>query len=473
MSGWRTWEFAVALLLAELYPSSLLLVAAYGLCDDVVQILSGFLLGAYIDRTERLRSATLMYAAQHVLVALSCAAAAGAFFTSPGSAARDGLSALVLVFGALAGAGSAGSSLSVENDWVVTLCGADSIALTRLNSRMRAVDLSCLLLAPLAASFLLQYAGARLFLLVFALFNVAAFVPEALLLRRAQLKSSALAAPRAPPPPGGAAAGAAAPARPPALCARLCGPLWLYVRQRVVAAMLALALLYLTVLSMGFLMTAYLHAEGTSDVVISAFRGAGALSGISSTLVFPFLARALGLPIVAAAALFFQLACIGAGALPLSLSALGLVSALPARDALLLLLQTGVALSRFGLWLADLAINQMIQESVAPHELGAVQGAQRSACAIFDLLSYVAGLVWAQPEQFPFLMLGSVAAVAVSTALSLRYVLLPSASADGTRESSAPLIELQAAHTDSSETAPLLTRKSTRKVEAAPGQSAE
>ncbi len=46
----RSWEFAVALLLMDLYPDSLLLVSVYGIADNVVRVLLGSFLGSYIAR---------------------------------------------------------------------------------------------------------------------------------------------------------------------------------------------------------------------------------------------------------------------------------------------------------------------------------------------------------------------------------------------------------------------------------------
>ena len=412
MAGWRGWEFAAALILENLYPSSLLLVAAYGLADDCVRVALGSALGRYVDRTERLRCGTRMYVLQHGLVALSCAAAAAAARAPPGTRARAALSALVLVSGASAGAGNAGSTLSVEQDWVVTLCGDDVERRAQLNSRMRAVDLCCLILAPLAASMLLTYAGLQLACLIFFLYNFAAYVPEAALLRRAQRAAAALSQPKATQSEAGSDASAVV-----AAAARSwLEPLRLYGRQRALAPMLALALLYCTVLSMGFLMTAYLHSQGASNVVISAFRGAGALAGLSSTLVFPALQRSLGLPACAAGALALQLACLVAGAAPC------LLSEHPGSGALLVL-QGGVAASRLGLWLADLAVNQLIQQSAPPAELGEVQGLQASLCSLLETLSFVAGLIWPKPSQFRLLMAGSVAAVASACLLGLRFAM--------------------------------------------------
>lgn len=48
--AWRGWEFIVALVLIELYPDSLAVVAAYGLMDDLVRVFFGASVGEYLDR---------------------------------------------------------------------------------------------------------------------------------------------------------------------------------------------------------------------------------------------------------------------------------------------------------------------------------------------------------------------------------------------------------------------------------------
>ncbi len=60
-----------------------------------------------------------------------------------------------------------------------------------------------------------------------------------------------------------------------------------YFHQSILPAALALALLYLTVLSLGLLMTAYLKWQGMTEAKLSLYRGAGAISGLLSTVVFP------------------------------------------------------------------------------------------------------------------------------------------------------------------------------------------
>jgi iron-regulated transporter 1 len=74
-----------------------------------------------------------------------------------------------------------------------------------------------------------------------------------------------------------------------------------YFRQGTLLPGLALALLYLTVLSLGFLMTAFL-AHGLPESTISLFRSAGALAGLLATVVVVPLQRC-GIGLVAAGGL--------------------------------------------------------------------------------------------------------------------------------------------------------------------------
>lgn len=147
------------------------------------------------------------------------------------------------------------------------------------------------------------------------------------------------------------------------------------------------------------------HAAGPSErlnarpaarlalqAALSVFRGIAAGSGLLSTVIFPPLQRAAGLTAAGAVGFAWLDACLLAGALPVAVSAalgrplsslqgadgaaesggaakdaFGVASAPP----LLLLLMFGLALSRLGIWLADLAVSQMQQELVDDSEIGA------------------------------------------------------------------------------------------------------
>jgi len=346
-------------------------------------------------RTAALRG----YAAQHSGIALSCLLSLAALATDGGG--RAVLTACVFACAALAGLGSTGSSLSVEREWSAALCSGDDKALTRLNGAMRALDLSAGLLAPAAAGAILQLAGPRAACLLLGGLNAACFWPETLLLSAAQAAAPVLAAPRQPP---------AAPEDSPGPRAAIA----LYLAQPVLQPAVCLALLYLTVLSMGFVMTAYLHWAGLRDLEIALLRAAGSLTGLLATALVPCLTPArLSLRGVAALALLYQLLWLALGAAPVLRGG--------ARDAARWL-ALAVAFSRTGLWGADLAISQLLQQEVPREALGAINGVQASLCAAFEIAAYSAGLLANRPTRFPALVAGSLAAVSLSTALFLRHL---------------------------------------------------
>ncbi|KAI8465599.1 MAG: hypothetical protein J3K34DRAFT_84448 [Monoraphidium minutum] len=483
--AWRTWEFAVALILVDLHPGSLGLISAYGLVDNLVRVVGGAPIGAFVDRTERLAGATAMYMLQNACILVSAVAAAALLWLAGGSTKGTAddvmravgphaywpLMAVAIAAGAASSVGSMGAAAAVEREWVKALCGGDSLLLARVNSVMRAIDMLCLMLSPMAAGFLMTYAGMLPAVLVIAGYAMAVWLPECLLLRAAHRLAPQLREPKPPPPKPRRAAPLAA----------LCAGWPVYLRQPTLLPAAALALLYLTCLSLGFLMTAFLRFHGLSEASLSVFRGLAAASGLLSTAVFPRLHRAAGLAAAGAAGFAWLNACLLAGALPIVAASflgtpispgaaggnggggggggggnggggMGLGSAggngtdvdgIPSGEAavgggaagggggggfavlasspLLVLLMCGLAASRLGVWLADLAVSQMQQELVPSEEIGAVNGVQSSVQSVFEIMSFVAGAILRAPQQFHWLMLGSCASISAAGALYARY----------------------------------------------------
>ena len=158
----RSWEFLVGLVLLELYPQTLTLVAAFGLVDGLALVVFGGAVGEYVDRcaplrqvamtvwfqvsvcdgrespqrrrSERLRSACSMYALQNFSLAVSASALLAASLVSRSGGLFWACSAMAIACGAASSLFALGSSLAVEREWPRTLCGADSAALARLNA---------------------------------------------------------------------------------------------------------------------------------------------------------------------------------------------------------------------------------------------------------------------------------------------------------------------------------------------------
>ena len=89
----------------------------------------------------------------------------------------------------------------------------------------------------------------------------------------------------------------------------------------------------------------------------------------------------------------------------------------------LILLVTGVVTARFGLWLFDLAVLQIIQENVVESERGVVNGIMSSMNFFNDMLHFLLVVIFPYPSQFGYLALLSFAAIAVAWILYFVYVL--------------------------------------------------
>ena len=86
-------------------------------------------------------------------------------------------------------------------------------------------------------------------------------------------------------------------------------------------------------------------------------------------------------------------------------------------------LVTGVVLSRLGLWGFDLSVQIQIQQGVEAANRARFSALESSVQSTFDLLSYVATIVWSHPTQFKYPATISVLAVAVASLTYTRFVL--------------------------------------------------
>jgi hypothetical protein len=164
-----------------------------------------------------------------------------------------------------------------------------------MNAAFRAIDLVSLLASPLASGVTMTYASPPAAVLLLTAHCLLAWAPELALLKWAidaspRLRQQSMQAPpvgdAVPPQPGAAATATTAATATPGgsgVSAESAGPAapssrsggkassgdggcllsWrLYFRQPVLLANLSLAMLYMTVLSLGFLMTSYLKWSG-------------------------------------------------------------------------------------------------------------------------------------------------------------------------------------------------------------------
>ena len=207
-----------------------------------------------------------------------------------------------------------------------------------------------------------------------------------------------------------------------------------YAAEPAARPALSLAVLYMTVLSFGNIMTGYLKAEGALDAEVAAFRGSGAVTGLLAAVLYSGLHRCLSLRASGTLGVWFQLANVVGAAVACHPDV-----PLPPR-ARFACLVVFVCCSRFGLWTFDMSVTQMIQESVAADRIGRFNTAQESLQKAFEVVIYLLAMGFHKPRDFWVLALVSAAGVLAAAAnFMLRPMAEKATDKAGPEGSSAPL----------------------------------
>lgn len=238
----------------------------------------------------------------------------------------------------------------------------------------------------------------------------------------------------------------------------------IYIRQEIALVGFSLASIYLTVLGFSGVTSTYFLTQGLRNDLIGLFQGVGAIFGVSGTILYPLLRRKFGTIRTGLFGISTQLLtltfCIAAIVVPSSRTsseAAGYYSAdcgnetenmdllmgtvapstlcmdthpispsqtydfpsvtpvpfLPEnstslsnstsdgrRNIALILMLVGIVACRTGLWLFDLAVQQLIQEKVVEEERGVVSGVINAMIAMMDMLHYILVIAAPRPEHF-------------------------------------------------------------------------
>ncbi|KAL6987917.1 hypothetical protein U1Q18_013663 [Sarracenia purpurea var. burkii] len=181
-----------------------------------------------------------------------------------------------------------------------------------------------------------------------------------------------------------------------------------YLQQDVVLPGVALALLYFTILSFGTLMTGALQWEGIPAYVIGIARGVSATIGIAATFLYPILQSRISTLRTGIWSIWSQWACLLVCVASIWVKS-NLISAY--------MLMGGVAASRLGLWMFDLAVLQQMQDQVSESDRIVVGGVQNSLQSTLDLMTYVMGVIISNPQDFWMLTMLSFVLVSLAAGL--------------------------------------------------------
>ncbi|CAL9173668.1 unnamed protein product [Musa hybrid cultivar] len=444
--GARMWEFSVGLYMINIWPDSLLFTALYGVIESASTALFGSIVGTLVDKLTYLQVLRLWLLTQNLsFVVAGCSVTVLLVYNGLMSTAFVNFMLLVVVVnisGAVGKLSTLAGTILIEREWVVVIStGQQPEVLTKMNSVIRRIDLICKLLAPVFSGFIISFISLEASAVILALWNTLSVWLQYWLLtsvyngipalgESSQRKNAKVI------PTDCLASSSIIEENENCICPeerstvteesdqkitvaeRLsvipCFDAWvIYSRQEVVLPGVALALLYFTVLSFGTLMTATLEWKGIPAYVIGLARGISAIVGIAATVVYPIVHSHISTLRTGLWSIWsqwcFLLVCVASVWMHNSITSAWM-------------LMGGVAASRLGLWMFDLAVMQQMQDHVPESDRCIVGGVQNSLQSMLDLLTFVMGIVISDPKDFGQLVLLSFLLVSSAAVLYTIHV---------------------------------------------------
>ncbi|TVY82796.1 Solute carrier family 40 member [Lachnellula suecica] len=390
---------------------------------------------------------------------------------------KDAMFALILFLGILETLSASGNMLSMERDFIVTAADPDGrpYDLTHLNSVMRRIDLICKLIAPILISIIVSATNVRVGVLVVGVMSAASWGIELLCAKRVWDLNPRLRVLKTTDD----RVETQAESFTESTCLQNFGirvarslrrygqDFRNYFSSAVWIPSMALSLLHISALSYSATFITFLLNAGFSLALITIARAAGSVVEISSTVVTPvgvhYLSKAknhgrlrgmigarndsedigatlleqapdqqagtetglerLGLWGVSWQLLNLVPVVFALWSLapqdPITTSLPTLVSRiltpLASRPVLAFILFFSLSISRFGLWIFDLTTQQLTQTMNPPSQRSSFAGVEYSFVSFFELAQHIITIALHRPEQFKWIALVSLVAVAVST----------------------------------------------------------
>jgi solute carrier family 40 (iron-regulated transporter), member 1 len=399
----RMWDTGIVFLIAELTDNSLFLVALSGLLNNLCLVLFMSSVGRCLDQTNRLKASEIALVIKGVTLTTAYALCAYLSKIKESSTEENSFMShenyyllyLIPVFSAVAALSFNTISQSVEKDWIVVLAAGNSNWLTSTNTMMTQIDLGVNSLVPvftgylffsfsksLAASILLcTNLSAAVFLYIFMYFLYYSWPALAnrgnlLLLPNHKNESSQ----HSVNSNHSKQSAEQSTEQPPSTTTSWYNIYDDFFQSGCAGSMIAYAFLFLTVLNFGSLMTVYLRYAGISDGTIGLCRGLAALTGFTGAVIFPYYQGQYGMYTTSAIAILGQCLLVDTAAVSFFLFPPSIT---------VIILMIAVLLSRTGLWMFDLGIRQIAQETIPEYCRGKVNGQWRSLTAFFEMTSYL------------------------------------------------------------------------------------
>ncbi|KAF9954585.1 hypothetical protein BGZ72_004473 [Mortierella alpina] len=385
LTSWvdRSFEFASYLLIARVFTSSLLQSSLYGLVTTLAALLLSNRIGNWINILSRLDTYRITLLTQKLSIVLSTI-----LFHVLDSAddSKTVLYAFVIVLGCTLKLAFIGNSIAIEKDWAMIISDGH---IELLLPTMRRIDLICKTLSPILIGPLLL-APVWVVTVVICAWTVLSTVLEYILISQIHRDVPALGT-RAPHS-STATTGEGQESTEEVQETTVEVTAWEYINHKTFLATLALGMLYMNVLSFGGTMTSYLVLIGYNSGLLGIMKAVCGIMGVAGTYLMPPLAKKIGTVRTGLWSIW-----------QLALTLAVVVIALTNRQSNTLtsvLLFGGMALSRLGLWMFDIAENVILQDYTEPIHITSIAGWQYSLCNLFDLLQFALTIAVSDPAHF-------------------------------------------------------------------------
>uniref|UniRef100_A0A0B7B8Q3 Solute carrier family 40 member n=1 Tax=Arion vulgaris TaxID=1028688 RepID=A0A0B7B8Q3_9EUPU len=199
LSAWgdNMWTFAVSVFLVEIDGDSLQLTAAFGLTMGACTLLLGPVIGDWVDYMPRLRAAQEALILQNVMIALCAGFVYNLLEFEPeiegwGEWGPIAHYVLIILLGTGAYLAHVANTIAIERDWVVEICDQDENRLATMTATMRGIDLTAMIVAPIATGQIMTLTSSKIGALFIAGWNVVSFFVEYVLLLKVYYSVPAL-----------------------------------------------------------------------------------------------------------------------------------------------------------------------------------------------------------------------------------------------------------------------------------------
>lgn len=183
--GDRLWTFAIGLYLVKLTPGSLQLAAIYGLVLTLSAFIFSPLIECWIKNKNRLKIVRSLLILQNAFVVVDGLIIL--IYSSNTSSFKSMLlmmQVFIIVFGAVANLAGQTAKMCLTKDWIVVISRRDSNELAKTNSKLRQIDLSVAITAPVVIGFLMSFISDEAGIVFICLWHVTTIIVGYLFMAR-------------------------------------------------------------------------------------------------------------------------------------------------------------------------------------------------------------------------------------------------------------------------------------------------